>query len=166
MPFAQSTDWVAIWLGCSTFAYWICGWIANRFGKKIAVPVFAGIGGCFFLAVIFGTWNLGEIFWLGLGLNFFVTGHYGSGSYAYVNELFPAQIRGSVQASFALAVGFVVSWAPTIPPWIAGNAMEHISRGFIFPMVLTFAAAGIFLFIAPETAGKPLDDVVEEKAPA
>ena len=164
IPFAQSTDWVAIWLGCSTFAYWICGWISNRFGKKIAVPLFAGIGGCFFVAVIFGRWSVSEIFWLGLGLNFFVTGHYGSGSYAYVNELFPAQIRGSVQASFALVVGFVVSWAPTIPPWIAGNAMEHISLGFIFPMVLTFAAAGIFLFIAPETAGKPLDDVVEEKA--
>ncbi len=99
---------------------------------------------------------------LGLGLNFFVTGHYGSGSYAYVSELFPAQIRGSIQAGFALVVGFVVSWAPTIPPWIAGNSLEHISRGFRFPMALTFAAAFIFLFIAPETARKPLDDVVVE----
>lgn len=164
LPYVQSTDWVAIWLGCSAVAYWLCGWMSNQFGKKLAVPLFAGLGGCFFLAIIFGTWTQGEIFWLGLGLNFFVTGHYGSGSYAYVNELFPAQIRGSVQASFAIVVGFVVSFVPTIPPWIAGNAMDHISRGFIFPMVLTFAAAFIFLFIAPETARKPLDDVVEEAA--
>lgn len=67
-----------------------------------------------------------------------------------------------MQASFAIVVGFVVSFVPTIPPWIAGNALDHISRGFVFPMVLTFAAAGIFLFLAPETAPKKLDDVVEE----
>jgi AAHS family cis,cis-muconate transporter-like MFS transporter len=160
IPFAQSTNWIAIWLGASAIAYWLCGWISNQYGKKLAVPLFAGIGGCFFLAIIFGTWESGTIFWLGLGLNFFVTGHYGSGSYAYVNELFPAQIRGSVQASFAIFVGFVVSFAPAIPPLIAQNRLDHISLGFLFPMVLTFAAAFIFLFLAPETARKPLEDVV------
>ena len=160
IPFAQSTNWIAIWLGCSAIAYWLCGWLANEYGKKFAVPLFAGIGGCMFAIIIFGTWTADQIFWLGLAMNFFVTGHYGSGSYAYVNELFPAQIRGSVQASFAIAVGFVVSVAPTIPPWIAGNQLDHISRGFVFPMVLTFAAAFIFLFLAPETARKELADVV------
>ncbi len=162
LDYVQSTNWVALWLGVSAIAYWSCGWIANQYGKKIAVPLFAGLGGCFFLAIIFGEWDKDTIFWLGLGLNFFVTGHYGSGSYAYVNELFPAQIRGSVQASFALVVGFVVSWAPTIPPLIAGNSLEHISRGFVFPMIMTFAAAVIFLFFAPETARRPLDDIVPE----
>ena len=162
LDYVQSTNWVAIWLGASAVAYWLCGWMSNQFGKRLAVPLFAGLGGCFFLAIIFGHWERDTIFWLGLGLNFFVTGHYGSGSYAYVNELFPAQIRGSVQASFALVVGFVVSWGPTIPPLIAGNSLEHISRGFLFPMAMTFAAAVIFLFFAPETARKPLDDIVAE----
>jgi MFS transporter, AAHS family, cis,cis-muconate transporter len=162
LDYVQSTNWVAIWLGASAVAYWLCGWMSNQFGKRVAVPLFATIGGCFFLAIIFGHWDRDTIFWLGLGLNFFVTGHYGSGSYAYVNELFPAQIRGSVQASFALVVGFVVSWGPTIPPLIAGNSLEHISRGFLFPMAMTFAAAVIFLFFAPETARKPLDDIVAE----
>ena len=160
IPFTQSTNWIAIWLGSSAVAYWLCGWISNQYGKKLAVPLFAGIGGCFFLAIKFGHWESGTIFWLGLGLNFFVTGHYGSGSYAYVNELFPAQVRGSVQASFAIFVGFAVSFAPTIPPLIAQNHLDHISLGFLFPMVLTFAAAFIFLFIGPETARKPLEDVV------
>ena len=150
---------LAVWVGCSAIAYWLCGWMSNQYGKKLAVPLFAGVGGCFFLAIIFGTWTQGEIFWLGLGLNFFVTGHYGSGSYAYVNELFPAQIRGSVQASFAIVVGFVVSFVPTIPPWIAGDAMDHISRGFVFPMVLTFPAAGLFLFICPGNPGAESDCV-------
>ena len=96
IPFAQSTNWIAIWLGMSAIAYWLCGWLSNQYGKKLAVPLFAGIGGCFFLAIIFGTWSSDTIFWLGLGLNFFVTGHYGiNGSYAYVNELFPAQIRAA-----------------------------------------------------------------------
>ena len=161
IPFIQSTNWIAIWLGCSVFAYWSCGWLSNQYGKKLALPLYAGIGGCFFLAIIFGTWSQDTIFWLGLGLNFFVTGHYGSGSYAYVNELFPAQIRGSVQASFALFVGFAVSFAPSIPPWIANDRLDHISIGFIFPMAMTFAAAFIFLFLAPETARKPLEDVVK-----
>jgi AAHS family cis,cis-muconate transporter-like MFS transporter len=160
IPFTQSTNWIAIWLGASAIAYWLCGWLANQYGKKLAIPLFAGLGGCFLLAIIVGTWTPAEIFWLGLGMNFFFTGHYGAGSYAYVNELFPAQIRGSVQASFAVFVGFAVSFAPTIPPLIAQNNLEHISRGFIFPMALTFAAAFIFLFIAPETARKPLEDIV------
>jgi AAHS family cis,cis-muconate transporter-like MFS transporter len=160
VPFVQSTNWIAIWLGSSAIAYWLCGWLANEYGKKLAIPLFAGLGGSFLLAIIVGNWTPNEIFWLGLAMNFFFTGHYGAGSYAYVNELFPAQIRGSVQASFAIFVGFTVSFAPTIPPWIAGNNLEHISRGFVFPMVLTFAAALIFLFIAPETARKPLEDVV------
>jgi MFS family permease len=160
VPFVQSTNWIAIWLGSSAIAYWLCGWLANEYGKKLAIPLFAGLGGSFLLAIIVGNWTPNEIFWLGLAMNFFFTGHYGAGSYAYVNELFPAQIRGSVQASFAIFVGFTVSFAPTIPPWIAGNDLEHISRGFVFPMVLTFAAALIFLFIAPETARKPLEDVV------
>jgi AAHS family cis,cis-muconate transporter-like MFS transporter len=160
IPFTQSTNWIAIWLGVSVFAYWLCGWMANQFGKKIAIPLFAGVGGCFFLAIIVGTWTPSEIFWLGLGMNFFVTGHYGAGSFSYVNELFPAQIRGSVQASFAVFVGFVVSFAPTIPPLIAQNQLDHISRGFLFPMALTFAAALIFLCVAPETARNPLEDIV------
>jgi hypothetical protein len=154
IPFAQSTNRIAIWLGASALAYWSCGWLSNLYGKKLAVPLYAGLGGCFFIAIICGTSSTGTIFWLGLGLNFFVTGHYGSGSYAYVNELFPAQIRASVQASFA------VSFAPAMPPLIAQNRLDHISLGFIFPMVLTFAAAAIFLFIAPETARKKLEDVV------
>jgi MFS transporter, AAHS family, cis,cis-muconate transporter len=160
IPFTQSTHWIAIWLGASAIAYWSCGWLSNRFGKKRAVPLFAGLGGCFFAAIIFGTWSPGTIFWLGLGLNFFVTGHYGSGSYAYVNELFPAQIRGSVQASFAVFAGFTVSFAPAIVPLIAGNRLDRISLGFLFPMALTFLAAIIFAFIAPETARKPLQDIV------
>lgn len=160
IPFTQSTNWIAIWLGASAIAYWTCGWLSNRFGKKRAIPLFAGIGSCFFAAIIFGHWAPATIFWLGLGLNFFVTGHYGSGSYAYVNELFPAQIRGSVQASFAVFAGFTVSFAPTIPPLIAGNRLDHISLGFLFPMALTVLAAIIFAFIAPETARKPLQDVV------
>jgi MFS transporter, AAHS family, cis,cis-muconate transporter len=161
IPFSQSTHWIAIWLGASALAYWSCGYLSNRYGKKRAIPLFAGLGGCFFLAIICGTWTPETIFWLGLGLNFFVTGHYGSGSYAYVNELFPAQIRGSVQASFAVFAGFTVSFAPAIPPLIAGNRLDHISLGFLFPMVLTFMAAAIFAFIAPETARKPLQDVVQ-----
>jgi AAHS family cis,cis-muconate transporter-like MFS transporter len=160
IPFTQSTNWIAIWLGASAIAYWLCGWLANQYGKKLAIPLFAGLGGCFFLAIIAGTWTPAEIFWLGLGMNFFVTGHYGAGSFAYVNELFPAQIRGSVQASFAVFVGFTVSFAPAIPPLIAQNQLDHISRGFLFPMALTFAAALIFLLVAPETARKPLEDIV------
>ena len=160
IPFGQSTNWIAIWLGASAVAYWLCGWLANQWGKKLAIPLFAGLGGFFLFLIIIGTWTPAEIFWLGLGMNFFFTGHYGAGSYAYVNELFPAQIRGSVQASFAVFAGFTVSFAPTIPPLIAQNQLDHISRGFVFPMVLTFAAAFIFLFLAPETARKPLADIV------
>jgi MFS family permease len=160
IEYVQSTHWIAIWLGVSTFSYWVCGALANRFGKKTIIPIFAVLGGACMLAVVVHRWDTQTVFWLGLGMNFFITGHYGSGSYAYVTELFPAQIRGSVQGSFALFVGLAASWAPTIPPLIASNNLEHISQGFLFTAGIMFVLAFIFLFIAPETAKKPLEDVV------
>ena len=75
IPFRQSTDWIAIWLGASAVSYWLCGWLANQYGKKRVVPVFAGIGGCLMAAIIAGTWTPNEILWLGLAMNFLVTGH-------------------------------------------------------------------------------------------
>lgn len=163
IEYVESTRWIAIWLFVSIFAYWICGWLANRFGKKIIIPIFASIGGACMLTVIFHRWEPNTVFWLGLAMNFFITGQYGSGNYSYVTELFPAEVRGSVQASFALFVGFAASWAPTIVPLIAGNNLEHISLGFLFPAGIMFVLAFIFLFIAPETAQKPLEDVVERR---
>jgi MFS family permease len=162
IEYVTSTHWVATWLGLSVFSYWICGYLANRFGKKIIVPIFATIGGACMVAVIVHRWEPNTIFWIGLAMNFFITGHYGSGGYAYVTELYPAEIRGAVQASFGLLVGFAVSWAPTIIPLIAGNNLEHISLGFVFPAGIMFALAFIFLFIAPETAQKPLEDLVKQ----
>jgi hypothetical protein len=76
--------------------------------------------------------------------------------------LLPRQIRGSIQASFAVFVGFTVSFAPAIPALIAQNRLEHISRGFGFPMILTFAAVVIFLFVASETARKPLENIFRQ----
>ncbi|HEX3863984.1 MAG TPA: MFS transporter [Stellaceae bacterium] len=160
IEYVRSTHWIAIWLGVSTLSYWICGWLANRFGKKKIIPIFAVLGGGCMVAVIVHRWEPDTIFWIGLAMNFFITAHYGSGSFAYVTELFPAQIRGSVQGSFALFVGLAASWAPTIPPLLAGNDLTHISRGFSFAAGIMFVLAFIFLFIAPETAGKPLEDVV------
>jgi AAHS family cis,cis-muconate transporter-like MFS transporter len=161
--YVESTHWVATWLFVSIFSYWLCGWLANRFGKKIIIPIFASIGGACMLAVIFHHWEPNTVFWIGMAMNFFITGQYGSGSYSYVTELFPAEIRGAVQASFAVLVGFAASWAPTIVPLIAGNDLQHISFGFLFPAGIMFVLAFIFLFIAPETAQKPLEDVVERR---
>ena len=163
IDYVESTHWVATWLFISMFSYWICGWLANRFGKKIIVPIFASIGGACMLAVIFHRWEPNTVFWLGLTMNFFITAHYGVGNFAYIAELYPAEIRGSVQASFGLIVGFIASWAPTIIPLIAGNDLHHISFGFIFPAGIMFTLAFIFLFIAPETAQKPLEDIVERR---
>jgi len=132
-----------------------------------AMPINAAsdgsIGGACMMAVIFHHWEPNTVFWIGLVMNFFITGQYGSGNYSYVTELFPAEIRGSVQASFALPVAFAASWAPTIIPLIAGNKLDHISFGFLFPASIMFVLAFIFLFIAPETAQKPLANVVERR---
>ena len=67
---------------------------------------------------------------------------------------------GRKPAFLIVLLGFTVT-APLIG--LAGNFMQLtilISLGFLFPMALTFAAAFIFLFLAPETARKPLEDVV------
>jgi hypothetical protein len=77
-----------------------------------------------------------------------------------VNELFPAQIRGSVQARFAVFAGFTASLVPADVPLIAGKRLDHIPLGFLFPMPPTFLAGLIFAFIAPETERKPLQDIV------
>jgi len=95
-----------------------------------------------------------SLFWVGLILNFLITGSYGSGL-GYNTELFPTQIRGTaVGAAFTLGSAGAAS-APAIVGWIATS--HSIAAA------LPLLAVPMFLFVARETARKELIDFVGQK---
>jgi riboflavin transporter FmnP len=78
------------------------------------------------------------LFWVGLVLNFLITGSFGAGL-GYNTELFPTQIRGT-----AVGVAFT----------FGGAALLALSFFLLVPM---------FLFVARETTRKELADFVGQR---
>src|SRR5207248_2317579 len=78
---------------CAIFAYYLCGWLSDLFGRRYVIPGF--IVPASILLVVLGHLDTpSSLFWVGLVLNFLITGSFGAGL-GYNTELFPTQIRGT-----------------------------------------------------------------------
>src|SRR3989440_10606846 len=102
---------------CAIFAYYLCGWLSDLFGRRYVIPGF--ILPASILLVILGYLDTpSSLFWVGLVLNFLITGSFGAGL-GYNTELFPTQIRGTaVGTAFILVIAAAAS-SPKIVGWIA-----------------------------------------------
>src|SRR4030081_3780486 len=127
MPFYLATEkhlgfqtmgtYLTIWMACAIFAYWICGWLCDLFGRRWVIPAFA-VPGAVLLVLMGHIDSPTSLFWVGLATNFLITGSCGTGL-GYTAELFPTQIRGTgVGASFTFGLA-AASLAPMIMGWIA-----------------------------------------------
>lgn len=152
-------NYLSIWMACAIAAYWLCGWLADNFGRRYVVPAFV-------LPASVLLWMLGdindhdELFWYGLAANFLITGSFGTGL-GYVTELFPTQIRGT---AFGAAFFFGVaggSTAPLILGWIAQG--QSLAAGLPVLAISFFMIVPLFLFFARETTRKNLTDFVGQK---
>lgn len=159
LGFQTMGSYLSIWMFVAIFAYWLCGWLCDLYGRRYVIPVFA-VPAAILLVVIGYCDSPSSLFWVGLVTNFLITGSFGTGL-GYTAELFPTQIRGAaVGSSFTFGLAFA-SLAPMIIGWIATS--HSIAAGLPL-LALSFLLLGpLFIWFAPDTTRKELSDFVGEK---
>ena len=159
LGFQTMASWLSVWMFCAIFAYWICGWLCDLFGRRWVIPAFAVPAGI--LLIMMGHLDsAASLFWVGLATNFLITGSFGTGL-GYTSEIFPTQIRGTgVGATFAIGLG-VASFAPMIMGWIA--TASSVAAGLPLLAVSFLLLAPLFIWFAPDTTRKELTDFVGQK---
>ena len=169
MPFYLATEkklgfqtmgsYLSIWMFCAIFAYWICGWLCDLFGRRWVIPAFA-VPAAVLLVAMGQLDSPASLFWVGLATNFLITGSFGTGL-GYTAELFPTQIRGAgVGASFTFGLA-AASLAPLIMGWIA--TAYSVAAGLPLLALSFLLLAPLFIWFAPDMTRKELTDFVGQK---
>ena len=97
LGFQTTASYLSIWMFCAIFAYYLCGWLCDLFGRRYVIPSFV-LPAAILLVVMGYLDTPASLFWVGLVLNFLITGSFGAGL-GYNTELFPTQIRGTAVGS-------------------------------------------------------------------
>jgi fucose permease len=159
LGFQTAASYLSIWMFFAIFAYAVCGWLCDLFGRGRVIPAFV-LPASILLIVVGHVGSASSLFWVGLVANFLITGSFGTGL-GYGTELFPTQIRGTAVGAaftFGTAGGAL---APTVLGWIATS--HSIAAGLPL-LALSFSLlAPLFLFVAPETTRRDLTDFVGER---
>lgn len=159
LGFKTMGSYLSVWMFVAIFAYWICGWLCDKFGRRVVIPVFAVPAA--FLLVTMGHLNSpSSLFWVGLVTNFLITGSFGTGL-GYTTEIFPTQIRGAgVGASFTVGLG-LASFAPMVIGIIATK--YSVAAGLPLLALSFLLIAPLFIWFAPDTTRRQLTDFVGER---
>ena len=159
LGFQTTASYLSIWMGCAIFAYYLCGWLCDLFGRRYVIPSFV-LPAAILLVVMGHLDTPASLFWVGLVLNFLITGSFGAGL-GYNTELFPTQIRGTAVGAaftFGSAGGGL---APAIVGWIATS--HSIAAALPLLALSFFLIVPMFLFVAREMTRKELIDFVGQK---
>jgi MFS family permease len=159
LGFQTMASYLTIWMFFAIFAYWICGYLCDLFGRRLIIPLFA-VPAAILLVAIGYCETPSSLFWVGLATNFLITGSFGTGL-GYTAELFPTQIRGTaVGASFTFGLA-AASTAPWIMGWIA--KVSSFAAGLPLLALSFLLLAPLFIWFAPDTTRKELTDFVGQK---
>jgi AAHS family cis,cis-muconate transporter-like MFS transporter len=151
--------YLTLWMAAAIAAYWLCGWLCDRFGRRYVIPAFVVPAG--FLLMVIGTLNdATNLFVVGLVLNFLITGSFGAGL-GYAAELFPTAIRGTAVGAIFLIAGIFSAFSPILIGYYA--TVATIADGLPWLALSFFLIAPTFLFFAKETTRKELTDFVGQK---
>lgn len=160
LGFQTTAKFLSIWMFVAIFAYYICGWLCDLFGRRYVIPAFV-LPASILLVVLAYLESPASLFWVGLVTNFLITGSFGTGL-GYTTELFPTQIRGTATgAAFAFGSG-AGAFAPAILGMIATS--YSLSAGLPLLAFSFFCLVPLFLFFARETTRTELTDFVGQKA--
>jgi MFS family permease len=159
LGFQTTASYLAIWMGCAIFAYYLCGWLCDLFGRRYVIPSFC-LPAAVLLVVMGELDTPASLFWVGLILNFLITGSFGSGL-GYNTELFPTQIRGTAVGTAFTFGSAGAALAPAIVGWIATS--HSIAAALPLLALSFFLLVPMFLFVARETTRKELIDFVGQK---
>jgi putative MFS transporter len=159
LGFQIAVKYLSIWMLVAISAYWICGWLSDKFGRRHLIPALA-IPAAALIVAMAHLEDPTSLFWAGLCVNFLMLGSFGPGL-GYTAELFPTQIRGTaVGASYTFGTAAGAT-APAILGWIAGS--HSIAAGLPLLALSFFLLAPLFLFFARDTTRKELTDFVGQQ---
>jgi MFS family permease len=159
LGFQTTASYLSVWMFFATFAYAVCGWLCDLFGRRYVIPAF--VFPAAILLVLLGYLDdPSSLFWVGLVANLLITGSFGAGL-GYNTELFPPQIRGTAVGA-ALTFGTAGGHCPR--PFSAGSppltrsppGLPLLALAFLMPVPM-------FLFIAPETTRHEHADFVGQR---
>ncbi len=159
LGFQTTAGYLSVWMFAAIFAYWFCGYLCDKFGRRYVIPAFV-IPAAILLVVIGGQTDPVSLFVIGGIANFLITGSFGAGL-GYITELFPTVIRGTAYGSASLFGGIGAATAPAIVGWIA---TAHSIAAALPLLALSFFLLGpMFLFVARETTQQQLTDFIGQE---
>lgn len=159
LGFPTMATYLSVWMFFAIFAYWLCGWLCDLYGRRYVIPAFT-IPGAILLVGMGYCYTPTSLFWVGLATNFLITGSFGTGL-GYTSEIFPTQIRGTaVGATFTIGLA-LASLAPMIMGWIA--TAYSIAAGLPLLAISFLLLGPLFFWFAPDVTRKDLTDFVGQK---
>jgi MFS family permease len=162
LGFQTAATYLSIWMFAAIFAYWLCGYLCDRFGRRYVIPAFV-MPAAVLLVVLGGQTDPTSLFIIGGVANFLITGSFGAGM-GYAAELFPTAIRGRGYGSAFFFGNLLSSTSPAIVGYIA--TAQSIAAALPLLAVSFFLIGPMFLFVAREMTGQELTDFVGQERPA
>lgn len=159
LGFQTAMAYLSVWMAAAILAYWLCGFLCDRFGRRWVIPAFV-IPAAVLLVVLGGQTDATSLFWIGGIANFLITGSFGAGM-GYVSELFPTEIRGRGYGSAFFFGNLFSAISPAIVGYIATG--QSIAAALPLLAVSFFLIGPVFLFVARDTTGQELPDFVGQE---
>lgn len=154
IPLTQAITFMLVQAIAAFFGYTACGFLIDRFGRRIVLFLYFFIGAFFHLwfAEASGIW----LYFAAAAVGWVNPGVYGATS-VYVGELHPTRLRATAVGWF-FGIGRIGSFlAPAVIGLMLANGLGHY---VLHTFALSFLIAAIALWmVGVETKGRTLEDI-------
>jgi MFS transporter, putative metabolite:H+ symporter len=158
IPLTQAITFMLIQAIAAFFGYAACGFLVDRYGRRIVLFLYFFIGAFFHLwfAEASGIW----LYFAAAAIGWVNPGVYGATS-VYVGELHPTRLRATAVGWF-FGIGRIGSFlAPSVVGLMLANGLGHY---VLHTFALSFLMAAIALWLVGiETKGRALEEINQAK---
>jgi MFS transporter, putative metabolite:H+ symporter len=154
IPLTQAITFMLVQAATAFFGYTACGFLIDRFGRRIVLFLYFFIGAFFHLwfAEASGIW----LYFAAAAVGWVNPGVYGATS-VYVGELHPTRLRATAVGWF-FGIGRIGSFlAPAVVGLMLANGLGHYVL-HTFALSFLVAAIGLWL-VGVETKGRALEEI-------
>lgn len=153
---ALSSTYLTVWMLGGTLGYAGFGFVADRWGRRLTVPIVTVLAGAMFATL--GLVRDPTVLLIhGFFLAMLILAPNGAGLY-YLQEVFPTEVRATGWAIILGLGGFLGSFAPLV-----GGLTPTIATAFPVYALPLLLVALLYLFVFKEMIGKELVDAVDER---
>jgi putative MFS transporter len=158
IPLTQAITFMLVQAISAFFGYTACGFLIDRFGRRIVLFLYFFVGAFFHLwfAEASGTW----LYFAAAAVGWVNPGVYGATS-VYVGELHPTRLRATAVGWF-FGVGRIGSF---LAPSVVGLMLEHgLGQYVLHTFAFSFLISAFALWlVGVETKGRALEEINQAK---